>query len=123
MSGLNYIFCPFCGSIKWTVDKSRETPEGQVHYHKCQDCKKFSYVNIEIGTKSLSGLHVFERKPHHIVAEISSYKIVVYYSTNETTFENIETGDTVLTVKTAINFNWYKNEELIDKIKTYVVFS
>lgn len=119
----DFIFCPFCGGVKWTVDKSRKVAEGTLEYHKCQLCKKFVYTNVWNSGTSSAGLEVMNKRRYSVEAIIPPYKIQVFYLDNKTNFIDYDSGDLVLEVNLAVTFNWYKNEELVDKIKKYVVFS
>lgn len=120
----DYIFCPFCGGIKWTTDKSGQTNHGQLESYECSDCKKFYYSNHIEHTKSKeTGIEIFSKQRYKVEAKIESYTITVNYIKNTTLIEYTNGYGTVIELKHAVNFNWYKNEELMEKIKTYLVFS
>lgn len=123
MSTTDYIFCPFCGAIKWTNDKSRYADGGRLEYHKCQGCKKFIYTNHIKNVKSPQGLEYFEKTRYSVEATVDKYKVTVFYHKKSTQFIDIDTGHVILVLSSPVTFNWYKNEELVEKIKKYLVFS
>lgn len=123
MSTQDYIFCPFCGSVKWTTDKSGYAQEGRLEKHECSGCKKFTYTNHMQHTKSPAGLEIFEKKRYSVVAHIDPYLITVNYFDKTTIFESWSTGTLILSLGAAVTFNWYKNDDLLEKIKLYTVFS
>lgn len=120
---INFIFCPLCGGVKWITDKTGYADNGKLTYHKCAACKKFSYTNhtklvdhpILVGVTHTTG--------YEVEAKIMPYKIRVNYHHNHTQFSDEASNKLILEVNTAVKFNWYKNEELVNKIKKYVVFS
>lgn len=120
-----YIFCPFCGSIKWITDKTGSSGKGQrLSYHKCSGCKKFTYTNVTVLIDHPILVGVTHTQRYSVEAEIGNYKITVfYYDKSMTEFVDLDKREVVLTINSPISFNWYKNDELISKIKTYVVFS
>lgn len=119
----DYIFCPFCGGVKWISDKTGYADGGRLASHKCAGCKKFTYVNHTELVKHpvLEGITKTTR--YSVQADILPYRIIVFYHKNSTQFQDINTHQVILVVNSAVAFNWYKNEELVDKIKKYVVFS
>lgn len=122
----DFIFCPFCGATKWTIDKTGAPPagiKGQLEYHKCSGCKNFTYTNLVAHDKSPGGIEYFKKTRYSVVAIIKPYEIVVSYVDKHTTFTDWDTGNILLMLNSAITFNWYKHEDLIDKIKKYLVFS
>ena len=119
----DYIFCPFCGGITWITDKSGYAKNGRLESHKCESCKKFTYVNHFEKTTSPGGLEHFRKSRFSIDARIDPYQVTVFYHKDSTQFRDIHSGYVILVLKQAVAFNWYKNEELVDKIKKYVVFS
>ncbi len=123
MSTQDFIFCPFCGSIRWTTDKSGYAQKGRLERNTCAGCHKFHYVNHLEHTTSSSGLEIFCKKRYSVEATIDPYIIKVNYLEARTEFQDLDTYQVILTLDTAITFNWYKNEELVDKIKKYVLFS
>jgi len=121
----DYIFCPFCGGNKWISDRTggHPTGNGRLESHKCAGCKKFTYVNSIKKEKSPAGLEIFSKSRFSVVAKIEPYIISVFYEKPATQFQDINTNNVILVLNSAVTFNWYKNEELVDKIKKYVVFS
>lgn len=118
-----YIFCPFCGSPEWISDKTGRYNSDPLEYYKCRLCKKFTYHVVMVKEKTPLGLEVFQRKIFSITVKIDKYMISVFYHNNSTQFQDEETREVILVLDQAVNFNWYKYEELIKKVKTYVVFS
>lgn len=104
-----YIFCPLCGSCEWITDKTRRYYDEIFIHNRCINCKNFFYA----GTNS---------KLFEIEAILNPYKVVIDY---EHKFTLITTMDdtTILYIEQIINFNWYKREQALNKIKRYVVFS
>lgn len=125
----DFIFCPFCGATKWIIDKTGApisilaSFKGQLEHHKCSGCKNFTYSNIMEHDKSLAGLEYFKKIRYSVQAIIKPYEIDVSYVDKHTTLTEWETGKVLLKLNSAITFNWYKNEDLIEKIKKYLVFS
>lgn len=119
----DYIFCPLCGAVKWITDKSGAFAGGKLESHKCSGCKKFTYVNLFNKTLSPAGLEVWARSRFSVVARIEPYIVSVFYHKNSTQFQNADSNEVILVLNSAVTFNWYKNEELVDKIKKYLVFS
>jgi hypothetical protein len=122
----DFIFCPFCGGVKWITDKSGTAsghPSYQLESHKCAACKKFIYINAWDKGISEVGLQYIKKRRYQIEAIINPYKIKVFYMDPKTIFINNNTDKIVLSIEQAVTFNWYKNEELIEKIKKYFVFS
>jgi hypothetical protein len=121
----DYIFCPLCGATKWITDKtgSAHADKGRLTKHKCSSCKKFSYTNHSalIEHNILVGITQITR--YSVVADIDPYRISVFYHANSTQFQDIDCNNVILILNSAVTFNWYKNEELIEKIKKYVLFS
>lgn len=123
-TGYDYIFCPFCGSNKWISDKSGGyNYKDRLESHKCSGCKNFTYCNIIKQEKSPAGLEIFSKGRFSVVAKIRPYIISVFYEKGSTQFQDIDSNDVILVLNRVVTFNWYKNEELVDKIKKYVVFS
>jgi hypothetical protein len=122
----NYIFCPFCGGSTWTTDKTREAMGGRLESYKCGECQKFIYIeHLKRGQLlSPSGLIFIERKPYQIEALIGKYQVIVYCAQNATHFLDFQENKVILALGYVVKFNWYAREEvLLDKIKTYLVFS
>lgn len=124
---IDFIFCPLCGGVKWLVDKSRgvgNTP-AKLETHKCNACKKFTYTNHIVPVKVPSILEIFasDITRYSIEATIGNYDISVFYKDKVTNFRDHTTMKLILSLDQAVTFNWYKNEELIAKIKKYVIFS
>ena len=119
----DYIFCPFCGATKWVTDKTQATAKGKLTFHRCSSCKKFSYTNITTLIDHPILVGITQTTRYSVEAEISHYKILVSYYKDETEFEDTDKREVILTVNSAVQFNWYKNEELISKIKKYILFS
>lgn len=118
-----YYFCPFCANSNWTVDKSGSFHDKTLQYHRCQKCKKFTYNTYQVKEVTEQGLEIFQRKFFSIIATVDEYIISVFYHNNSTQFQDESTREVILVLDQAIQFNWYKQDELIKKIKTYVVFS
>jgi hypothetical protein len=118
----DYIFCPFCGSTKWTLNKTKSI-NGELKSKQCSFCKKFTYVDITslVEHKFLVGITQTTR--FSVEAIIDKYRITVFYHNNSTQFQDMDSYDVILVVNSAVSFNWYKNEELLSKIKKYLVFS
>jgi hypothetical protein len=118
----DFIFCPLCGASKWIKDPSAAiSKDSKLIHNSCLACKNFSYSNITqlINHPILS--NITQSKTFEISAKIPPFKIVVNYHHSYTTF--YKDDKSILTVNSPVNFNWYKNKELIPKIKTYILFS
>jgi hypothetical protein len=121
----DFIFCPLCGSIRWITDKTKSTKIGKLEAHKCCGCKKFTYTNHIIKTSLSSNLKIesYDKTRHSIEALIEPYYISVYYEDKVTNFRSDDKLELILSLGQAVSFNWYKREELVEKIKKYVLFS
>lgn len=120
---MNYIFCPFCGCSKWLSDKKGNYNGSNLEYYKCLGCKKFTYNIISVKKTSSQGLEYFDREIFSVVVWLGKYMISVFYHNNSTQFQDEESREVILVLDHAVKFNWYKEEELFKKVKTYVVFS
>jgi hypothetical protein len=119
----NYIFCPFCGTTNWSIDRSGSFNGNALEYYKCQDCKDFSYTNIIERHESSIGLKYYSRNRFSVVSTIYPYIISIFYDKNSTQIQDYDSHEVILVLDHCVNFNWYKNEELVDKIRKYVLFS
>jgi hypothetical protein len=120
----DYIFCPFCGGTKWITDKTKSAPGGKLTYHMCAGCKKFIYTDITTLIDHPILVSIYQTTRYSVKATIDPYIIEVLYKQNITNFwDSDDPSKLIMTVNSAVTFNWYKNEELIKKIKKYVVFS
>lgn len=119
----DYIFCPFCGNSKWITDKTGYdfVSQGKLTYNKCSGCKKFIYINLTRKVDHPFLKDITEEVRFKLQAEIGDYYITVNYIDGYTEF--LENGKLALKLNQVINFNWYKHTELLEKIKTYLVFS
>src|SRR5688572_4454448 len=99
----DFIFCPFCGSSDWITDKTRQYNDEMFISNKCAGCNNFGYA----GTKD---------SLHEIHATMRPYKVVVDYEFEFTGIYALD-NSTILYLEQLINFNWYKYEETLDKIK------
>ncbi len=115
----DYIFCPLCGATKWTTTKLHKFED---HY-TCSGCEKFQYINRVEHVKSESGLEYFQKRRYSVYAEIYPYTVSVYYDDNRTDFADADSQRIILSVPRAVAFNWYKGEDLVEKIKKYLLFS
>ena len=115
----DYIFCPLCGSSKWTTTKLHRYEE---HY-RCSECEKFQYINRLEHSKTESGLELFQKKRYSVYAEVYPYIVNVYYDENRTEFIDADSNKIILSLPKAITFDWYKGDDLIEKIKKYMLFS
>lgn len=121
-----YIFCPFCGGSLWITDRTQRVTTssgGKITHNKCDSCKAFSYSNISVPVEHPLLFAITESKRLQVTAWILPYKIIVNYLDNFTEFYELDGGKFILKINQAVNFDWYKNEELVEKIKKYVVFS
>lgn len=119
----DFIFCPLCGGSKWLTDKTRSNIDGKLIQHKCADCKEFIYINHTTAFEHPVLVGLTKTVRYSIQVRIYDYIIVVNYHDNTTVFESYDSGDLILKLNVAVAFNWYKNEDLIEKIKKYIVFS
>lgn len=120
---IDFIFCPLCGATKWNIDRNQPHPDGKVASYKCNGCKNFTYKNITSIVKHSILVGITQTTRLSIDAKIEPYFISVNYKVKQTDFLDCESGKLLLSVNTAVAFNWYKNEELINKVKKYLVFS
>ncbi len=119
----DYIFCPLCGGVDWTSDKTGTTKEARLTWYKCTACKKFSYTNATSIVKNTFLIGVTEVKRYAVKAEIEPYRINILHDVNETVIRDAYTSKEILTIAKALDFNWYRPEEVIEKIKFYLLFS
>jgi hypothetical protein len=105
----DYIFCPLCAGSEWITDKTRRYHDEIFIHNRCIDCKNFAYAGTN--TKLLE-----------VEAIMQPYKVIIDHEYDFTIITAMD-GTTILHIKQVINFNWYKYEETLDKIKKYVVFS
>lgn len=119
----NYIFCPLCGGVKWISDKSGYINAGRIETNKCGACKKFTWTTHTALVAHQVLVGITKTTSFSVQADISHYRITVFYHKNSTQFQDLDTNEVILTVNSAVAFNWYKNEELVSKIKTYILFS
>lgn len=120
----DYIFCPLCGGVNWLTNKTKVAPDGgRLTYFKCKSCKKFNYYNHTrlVDHPFLAG--VTQTTRYSVEATVQNYKILVKYHDKTTSFYDDETEKLLLHLNTCVTFNWYKNEDLIEKIKKYLLFS
>jgi hypothetical protein len=121
---VDFIFCPLCGATKWLTNKTRASAQGRLTEHRCSGCKNFTYTNVTCLVKHAVLVGITQSVRHSIEATIKPYKIGVFYQ--EPIVTNIwdsETSQLLLSLNSAVTFNWYKNEELIEKVKKYILFS
>lgn len=119
----DYIFCPFCGEVEWLVDKTGTAKEGRLAYYKCKGCKKFSYTNISMPFKSTILECVTEVKRYEVKAEIEPYIVTIAYLANKTIITDSFSRKPVIELDKVIEFDWYKDDKILEKIKFYLVFS
>lgn len=121
---VDFIFCPLCGATKWLTTKTRASAQGRLTDNKCSGCKKFTYTNVTCLIKHPILIGITQTVRYSIEATIEPYRIGVFYQ--EPIVTNIWDSDTsqnLLSLNQAVTFNWYKNDELLDKIKKYILFS
>jgi hypothetical protein len=117
----SYIFCPLCGAVKWLTDKTGSLNGARLEQYKCSGCKKFIYTDI---IEAVEGtIKYYSRKRFSVVATVGKYIVSVFYHNNSTQFQDADTDEVILVLNSAVTFNWYKNEELIEKIRKYLLFS
>ena len=114
-TSIKYIFCPFCGSPKWITDTSSIR-----HWNQCADCKYFKYYNREVKLIAQGVSYLIK---DCVIAAFEPYTVCVDYIKNTTDIYHTRKHSLMVTLPRAIEFNWYKQEELVDKIKTYITFS
>ncbi len=108
MSG--FIFCPLCGQQEWLTTKTSLNKQPIVTW-LCSDCRDFSYLSHENG------------KLFSVGADVSKYRVVVYYDKPATLIFNKHKDKLLLKIDLSIDFDWYDPDKLIDKLKKYIVFS
>jgi hypothetical protein len=119
----DYIFCPLCGGMKWLVDKTGTSHDGRLTFHECSSCKNFNYTNETVIVKSEILIGVTNTSRLSVMADIFPYLISVYYKENKTEIMDTDSFKLLLRFNKVIQFNWYRSEEVIDKIKKFLVFS
>ena len=120
----DFIFCPLCGASKWLTNKTRASALGRLTENKCSGCKNFTYTNVTCLVKHQFLVGITQTVRHSVEAIIKPYKVCVFYQDPiGTSIWDSETYQTLLTLNSAVTFNWYKNEDLVDKIKKYILFS
>jgi len=120
---INYIFCPLCGGVKWITDKSGNLQNIKLDMFKCSGCKKFLYKNAIEPVEHPTLLNITKTNRYSIEAEIEQYHVSVYYYNNTTEFRDAKSWKIILILNQVISFNWYKSEELVAKIKKYILLS
>ncbi len=121
---VDFIFCPLCGATKWLTTKTRASTKGKLTDHTCSGCKNFTYTNVTCPVKHSVLVGINQTVRHSVEVTIKPYLIAVYYQDPPATYINdSKTLERLVTLKSAVTFNWYKNEELLDKIKKYILFS
>ena len=119
----DYIFCPFCGEAEWISDKTGSTKEGRLSYYKCKECKKFSYTNISMLVKHNFLIGVTEIKRYEVKAEVYPYLVTIAYLANKTIITDADSNKQIIELDKALEFDWYRDEKILEKIKFYLVFS
>ncbi len=123
MSAFDFIFCPFCGETEWVCEQIQQVAEGRLHEYKCKDCKKFNYTNISYLIKDTILHAVTGLKKYNLRVEVYPYLVDVAYLTNKTTITDADTHREILTINKVLDLNWYREEEIREKLKFYLVFS
>jgi hypothetical protein len=119
----DYIFCPLCGEHQWTVDKTRSSENGPLVEHKCGSCRKFIYVEVSTFAVMQSGLKVFYRELHSEEVFIDDYHINICHQPSHEFTCVRKDGNLILDLKHPVKFDWYKDKNVKDKIKKFLVFS
>lgn len=119
----DYIFCPFCGEVEWISDKTGSCAKGRLSYYKCKGCKKFSYTNISMLVKDTFLHGVTELKRYEVKAEVEPYLITIAYFANKTIISDAYSHQQIIELDKVIEFDWYKDDKILEKIKFYLVFS
>jgi len=126
---VDFIFCPLCGASKWLTDKTGSCSTGKLTKYNCSGCKNFKYVNVTRLVKHSVLVGITQTVRYSVEAVIKPYSVTVFYFSgingDEPGFTNIrsDTGELLVSIKSIITFNWYKDELLLDKIKKYILFS
>lgn len=118
-----YIFCPVCGSYNWVVDKSQDSIHGSLTGNKCGSCGKFNFIELSVTEISPIGLKIFYKTLYREEVTIDKYDIRIYHVDNQTTIWDDEKGEMILSLNHAVKFDWYREKNIIDKIKKMLVFS
>lgn len=120
----DYIFCPLCGASKWISDKTGSVENNKLSLYRCTACKKFQYTNITVPYTDTFLHAVTQIRRYSVKAELEKYCITVLYAPeNQTTIRDAETFKELIKLNKPIEFNWYRPEEVAEKVKFYLVFS
>lgn len=122
----DFIFCPLCGATKWLADKTLGDPRGKLTVHKCSGCKKFKYTNITVPVEHPIFTAVTQSIRYEVLADIAPYSIRVHHLDNFTEIYDHDArsaDNLIIKLEKAIPFNWYSDEDVIEKIKKYLLFS
>ena len=117
----DYIFCPLCGEHEWKIDKTKKCEDGHLTDHRCGDCKKFFYTEVMKHTKTESGLEIFYKELYEEQVFIEDYDIMINHFHNWTQVKKDYT--VILKLPRAVKFDWYRDKDIKDKIKKFLVFS
>ena len=112
----DYIFCPLCGEHSWRTDKTQFPT-----IHSCSDCKNFSYTEITKTLISSIGLKIYHRELETETVIMDDYEIRINHQEKWT--EVIKNYEVILKIQKALIFDWYKDKDVKDKIKKFLVFS
>lgn len=113
----DYIFCPLCGEHNWKVDKT----QFPVTIHTCSDCKKFIYTEITKTTESSIGLKIYHKELRTEEVSVDEYHIHINHQENWTEVQ--KDYSVILKLPKAVVFDWYRETNIKDKIKKFLVFS
>lgn len=118
----DFIFCPFCGESSWLTEKFRNYEDGRLESYKCSNCKNFTYTNIiKPITSKINQLYNIK---YSIEAEVGDYLIhILYEDKGQTQIKNRHSWVIIITLNKIVHFNWYKIDDVISKVKKYVLFS
>lgn len=121
----DYIFCPLCGSMAWTIDRSTGGNDTRTEHHGCIECQKFSYTNTTILSHidPVTNICYFSKTRKSETAVIGPYFITILFNHNFTSIRYAKDLELILSLDQVIPFDWYKGDDLLEKINTYMVFS
>ena len=115
----NYIFCPLCSNHNWKrIERSSLV---QLTEHRCESCNNFEYTEVSKHMTSESGIQIFYKELYSEKVWVDDYFININHQENWT--EIVKYSRVILKIPRAVIFDWYKENNIKDKIRKFLVFS
>jgi hypothetical protein len=125
----DYIFCPLCANDRWLADKTGKFDDARLEKFTCGKCRKFIYINTVKDKQIYNPYDLLiissDKKRFSTIAHIQRYRISIFHHKQSSLIEDLEDSlKVLLSLEQELTINWYqKEEDIINKIKTYIVFS